>query len=78
MGISTRIPPSTMVTIRGISITPPLINTACAWASDEPQLIALFDSPYTGAVTTRTATLGGFNEDASHTVTPSPRSPNAH
>ena len=61
-----------MVTLRSITISPPLINTACAWASDEPQLAALFDCPYTGAVTTRTVTLGGFNEDASHTVTPLP------
>jgi dihydroorotate dehydrogenase (fumarate) len=67
-----------MVTIRSITVSPPLINTACAWASDEAQLAALFDCPYTGAVTTRTATLGGFNEDASHTVTPSPRSPITH
>lgn len=62
-----------MVTIRSIIITPPLINTSCAWASDESQLTALFDCPYTGAVTTRTATLGGFNEDASHTVTTFPK-----
>lgn len=66
-----------MVTIRSISISPPLINTACAWATDEPQLAALFDSPYTGAVTTRTSTLGGFTEDASHTVTPFPFSKHA-
>ena len=57
-----------MVLIRSISISPPLINTSCAWASDESQLTALFDCPYTGAVTTRTATLRGFDEDASHTV----------
>ncbi|KAH0838647.1 hypothetical protein J3R83DRAFT_6972 [Lanmaoa asiatica] len=57
-----------MVTIRSINISPSLINTSCAWASDEPQLAALLDCRYTGAVTTRTATLGGFDEDASHTV----------
>ncbi|KAF8139867.1 hypothetical protein EV363DRAFT_1152241 [Boletus edulis] len=57
-----------MVTIRSITVSPPLINTACAWASDEPQLAALLDCPHTGAVTTRTVTLGGFTEDASHTV----------
>lgn len=62
-----------MVSIRNITISPALINTSCAWASDEAQLAALFDCPYTGAVTTRTATLGGFDEDASHTVTPSLR-----
>ncbi|KAG8220151.1 hypothetical protein J3R82DRAFT_1178 [Butyriboletus roseoflavus] len=52
-----------MVAIRNITISPPLVNTSCAWASDEAQLAALFDCPYTGAVTTRTATLGGFDED---------------
>jgi len=57
-----------MVSIRSISISPALINTSCAWASDETQLTALFDCFYTGAVTTRTATLRGFDEDSSHTV----------
>ncbi|KAF8845476.1 FMN-linked oxidoreductase [Paxillus ammoniavirescens] len=57
-----------MVEIHGITISPPLVNTSCAWASDEKQLTELFDCPYTGAVTTRTATLGGFKEDSSHTV----------
>ncbi|KAG6371586.1 hypothetical protein JVT61DRAFT_9296 [Boletus reticuloceps] len=65
-------PNTPMVTIRSITVSPPLINTACAWASDEPQLAALLDCPHTGAVTTRTVTLGGFTEDASHTVTPTP------
>lgn len=64
-----------MVTIRSIEISPPLINTACAWASDETQLTALFNCPYTGAVTTRTTTLGGFEENASHMVSPTPRPP---
>ncbi|KAJ7037519.1 hypothetical protein C8F04DRAFT_1035844 [Mycena alexandri] len=57
-----------MVQVGGLDISPPLINASCAWASDLSQLQALFDSPYTGAVTTRTSTLGGFAEDASHTV----------
>ena len=68
-----------MVNIRSVTISPPLINTACSWASDEHQLTALFDCPYIGAVTTRTLTLGGFDEDASHTVNPPLyASPNAH
>ncbi|KAJ7456441.1 hypothetical protein FB451DRAFT_1098498 [Mycena latifolia] len=57
-----------MVQVGSLSITPPLVNASCAWASDLSQLQALFDSPYTGAVITRTSTLGGFAEDESHTV----------
>ncbi|KAJ6573973.1 hypothetical protein DFH09DRAFT_1151581 [Mycena vulgaris] len=57
-----------MVQVGTLSITPPLVNASCAWASDLSQLQALFDSPYTGAVITRTSTLGGFAEDDSHTV----------
>ncbi|KAJ6569597.1 hypothetical protein B0H19DRAFT_1136174 [Mycena capillaripes] len=57
-----------MVQVGSLEISPPLVNASCAWASDLSQLQALFDSPYTGAVTTRTSTLGGFPEDASHTV----------
>jgi len=57
-----------MVRIHTIDISPPLINASCAWSSDLNQLQELYDSPYTGAVTTRTATLDGFQEDESHTV----------
>ncbi|KAJ6627014.1 hypothetical protein B0H10DRAFT_1780574 [Mycena sp. CBHHK59/15] len=57
-----------MVKVGSLSISPPLINASCAWTSDINQLQALFDSPYTGAVTTRTSTLVGFAEDESHTV----------
>ncbi|KAJ7171800.1 hypothetical protein C8R43DRAFT_944362 [Mycena crocata] len=57
-----------MVQVGHLTISPPLVNASCAWASDFTQLQALFDSPYTGAVTTRTSTLQGFAEDASHTV----------
>ncbi|KAJ7151578.1 hypothetical protein C8R46DRAFT_1166469 [Mycena filopes] len=57
-----------MVKVGSLEISPPLVNASCAWASDLDQLQALFDSPYTGAVTTRTSTLDGFAEDASHTV----------
>ncbi|KIJ68824.1 hypothetical protein HYDPIDRAFT_81307 [Hydnomerulius pinastri MD-312] len=57
-----------MVKIREIEISPPLVNTSCAWASDLEQLTGLFDCPHTGAVSTRTATLEGFKEDSSHAV----------
>ena len=57
-----------MVDINRIHIEPPIINTSCAWASELAQLEALYNSPHTGAVTTRTATLNGFSEDSSHAV----------
>ncbi|KAJ7651973.1 hypothetical protein DFH06DRAFT_1048594 [Mycena polygramma] len=57
-----------MVRVGSLEIFPTLINASCAWASDVEQLQALYDSPHTGAVVTRTSTLGGFPEDASHTV----------
>ncbi|KAJ6501490.1 hypothetical protein C8R47DRAFT_228917 [Mycena vitilis] len=57
-----------MVRVGSLEIYPTLINASCAWASDLEQLQALYDSPHTGAVVTRTSTLGGFPEDASHTV----------
>ena len=57
-----------MVRINSIDISPPLINSSCAWSSDLKQLQELYDSPHTGAVTTRTATNDGFEEDESHTV----------
>lgn len=57
-----------MVRVHTIDIEPPLANASCAWASDLTQLRELYDCPYTGAVTTRTATLKGFGEDASNTV----------
>ncbi|KAJ7642299.1 peptide N-acetyl-beta-D-glucosaminyl asparaginase amidase A-domain-containing protein [Mycena rosella] len=59
---------SNMVQVGSLSISPALVNASCAWASDLSQLQTLFNSPYTGAVITRTSTLGGFAEDASHTV----------
>jgi hypothetical protein len=57
-----------MVRINKIHIEPPVINASCSWASELAQLEELYNSPYTGAVTTRTATLDGFPEDSSHTV----------
>lgn len=59
-----------MVLLNTIEINPPLLNSSCAWSSDLRQLTDLYESPYTGAITTRTATLHGFKEDDSHTVCP--------
>jgi len=57
-----------MVHIHTLNISPPLINSSCAWASDYSQLHELYNCSHTGAVTTRTATIEGFSEDSSHTV----------
>uniref|UniRef100_A0A0B7KCG0 Uncharacterized protein n=1 Tax=Bionectria ochroleuca TaxID=29856 RepID=A0A0B7KCG0_BIOOC len=40
---------------------PPLVNSACPWATDLACLKALLESPSTGAVTTRTSLLAGFD-----------------
>jgi len=47
-----------------IDIDPPLLNSANPWATDVKDLRALYDCRYTGAVTTRTSLIGGFNHDA--------------
>jgi dihydroorotate dehydrogenase (fumarate) len=39
---------------------PPLLNSANPWATTIDDLRKLYNCPYTGAVTTRTNTLGGF------------------
>jgi len=57
-----------MVAVNSIDITPPLLNSSCAWSSDLRQLRELYMSTYTGAITTRTATVDGFQENANHTV----------
>ncbi|KAJ3743080.1 hypothetical protein DFH05DRAFT_1499208 [Lentinula detonsa] len=54
-----------LVQIGSITISPALINTACAWASSFDQLQALYLTSLTGAVTTRTSTLKGYNESSS-------------
>lgn len=46
-----------------LEIDPPLLNASSPWATDLEQLTALYLSPYTGAVTTRTSLLEGFNHD---------------
>ncbi|KAH9177029.1 hypothetical protein EDB89DRAFT_2112469 [Lactarius sanguifluus] len=57
-----------MVAIRRLVVSPPLINSSSPSASEPNQLRELFESPHTGAVTTRTATLTGFSETSEHTV----------
>ncbi|GAA5893426.1 hypothetical protein JCM8208_000792 [Rhodotorula glutinis] len=42
----------------------PLHNSACPWASSAEDLRALWECPYTSAVTTRTTTLHGFEDDS--------------
>ena len=64
-----------------LDINPPLINTPCPAATTLEDLIALWNCPSTGAITTRTSTRDGFNHDktknlyvfydsSSHTVSP--------
>ncbi len=50
-----------------LNFNPPLLNSANPWATDEKDLQALYNCPYTGAVTTRTSTSDGFNHaDETH------------
>ena len=46
-----------------LTITPPLLNSANPWCTTLEQLQELYDSAYTGAVTTRTSLLDGFPHD---------------
>jgi dihydroorotate dehydrogenase (fumarate) len=48
-----------------LTITPPLLNSANPWCTTLEQLEELYNSPYTGAVTTRTSLLKGFPHDSS-------------
>ncbi|PHH55554.1 Dihydroorotate dehydrogenase A (fumarate) [Ceratocystis fimbriata CBS 114723] len=44
-------------------ISPPVLNSACPWATDLTHLESLYASSSTGAITTRTCTLHGFAHD---------------
>ncbi|KAH9206121.1 hypothetical protein DL95DRAFT_397139 [Leptodontidium sp. 2 PMI_412] len=44
------------------SISPPLLNSANPWATSEEDLKALYNCPYTGAVTIRTSLWKAFNQ----------------
>ena len=57
-----------MVRVNSLEIHPPLMNASCAWACEYDQLRELYDCPYIGAVTTRTAILNGFSETERNTV----------
>lgn len=59
-----------MVQVRRLYVSPALINSSCAWASSESQLLDLYECAYTGAITTRTATLNGFKETDIHQASP--------
>lgn len=48
-----------------LKIDPPLLNSACPWSTTLEDIKALYDSPYTGAVTIRTSLLEGFTHDDS-------------
>jgi dihydroorotate dehydrogenase (fumarate) len=43
-----------------VSFVPPLFNSSSPWATTKPDLLDLYNSPFTGAVTTRTSLLSGF------------------
>ncbi|KAB8291863.1 hypothetical protein EYC80_006645 [Monilinia laxa] len=45
-------------------ISPPLINSACPWATTKDDLLTLYSSRYTGAVTIRTSLLRPFPHDS--------------
>ena len=50
-----------------LHIHPPLLNTACPWATTQADLAALLACPSTGAITTRTSMLSPFaHDDAKH------------
>jgi dihydroorotate dehydrogenase (fumarate) len=44
-------------------INPPLLNSATPWATSIDEIRALYNCPYTGAVTIRTSLLNGFNHN---------------
>ena len=49
-----------------LNIDPPLLNSANPWCTNLEQLQELYDSPHTGAITTRTSLLKGFPHDPAH------------
>lgn len=46
-----------------LTVNPPLLNSASPWVTTFDDLKALYDSPFTGAVTVRTSLLKGFKHD---------------
>lgn len=50
--------------MKTLTISPPLLNSANPWCTTLEQLQELYNSPYTGAVTTRTSLLKAFPHDS--------------
>ncbi|KAF4610357.1 hypothetical protein G7Y89_g15763 [Cudoniella acicularis] len=48
------------------TIHPPLLNSANPWATTAADLQALYECPFTGAVTIRTSLLEAFNQNPQH------------
>ena len=46
-----------------LNFEPPLLNSANPWATSKADLQALYDCPYTGALTTRTSLTDGFGHN---------------
>ena len=46
-----------------LNIKPTVLNSSGVWTTTEQELQELYDSPFTGAVTTRTSLLNGFPHD---------------
>ena len=60
-----------------IEIYPPLLNSSSPWATTVEEIKELYDCEHTGAVTTRTSLLEGFNHDSNihqHVFFPAGRS----
>lgn len=53
------------ILLGSVELQTPVFPSANPWVSEIAQLRELYTSPYTGAVTTRTATLEGYPQDAS-------------
>ncbi|KKA29026.1 hypothetical protein TD95_004045 [Thielaviopsis punctulata] len=63
-----------------LSFSPPILNSACPWATDLSHLRPLYASPSTGAITTRTSLPTGFphNDDTHRFLFFDPCSPTSH
>jgi hypothetical protein len=44
-----------------LKIDPPLLNSACPWATTFEDIRDLYECPFTGAVTTRTSLVSNFS-----------------
>ncbi|KIJ45099.1 hypothetical protein M422DRAFT_167156 [Sphaerobolus stellatus SS14] len=71
-----------MAKIHRLILNPPILNSSSFFSSSREQLKELFGSVYTGGVTVRTATIGGFPEDTlsihKHAIAPGNASINSY